>query len=190
MSEFAYIDRELNRSERSIKLRSGTIQIWKVVSVLIGADPVLRDNVALAESVHPAVGWGLPTSSLPVLVRLAHILIEASNPTHAVWIQHETTSSLHVREDFIQTAMMIQNYLLELALERDSMTPHQRLCNALRYRAEDLMRDFLKSHGLEPHELSRINVRIDRGEWPRSLLKFIPLPAWKKSIARRMMDQL
>jgi hypothetical protein len=129
----------------------------------------------------------LEMCSESVLAEVASLLFGGANSEHEYW--QDWKSSLphsEIRPVFKSLAQQIVQSLEASEQRRDALCPKQRLCAALRFRAESGMRDFLRGHGLESHELATIKKRIDRGEWPPFIMEFVPLPAWKKRIARRM----
>lgn len=125
------------------------------------------------------------------LTEVARLLIDGASADHVFWRSKAGASSTSgTREAFMRLALAIMEVLKEKQAQRDAMSPHQRLCSLLSFRARELMPGFLADHGLKPDDLSSIKARVDRGEWPRSILEFVPVPSWKKFIIRQMLNEV
>ena len=141
--------------------------------------------------------------------------IAADDAQHYLWKKEQAEISESVKQSCIQEGVDINEQLSKwIAVKRglfrrvaDSIqqrmaatpqaeitsslgiahSPRHQLLILLRRRAENGMRNLLQTHGLEPHELTRIKNCIDQGKWPSLLMEFVPLPAWKRKIAQGMM---
>ncbi len=165
------------------------VEICRFLKASLHDSDVLSNDLVFCKALEFSCGdvLNLEMCSESVLAEIAVLLIAGSDPAHKYW-QARKSSCPHseIRTVFKKLAEKIGGSLESAKQRRDALDPRQRLCAALRFRAESGMRDFLKAHDVEPHELAVIKQHIDHGEWPPFLMEFIPLPAWKKHIVQRM----
>lgn len=191
MSGYIKISSEPEATDRTLWLgHNTTICVQEFLLRYRGQFPVLTTDAELTSALLSA-GCGylyLNRCSATVRLATARLILEGSKAEHEFWLTWDGSLRGPIaRNDFEKVGNEIIASLKEAEERRNLLTPQQRLCAALRFRAADCMNDYLLSQGIKPHELSRIKERIDRGEWPLSFLDH--LPEMKRYFMQRMFER-
>jgi len=141
--------------------------------------------------------------NIAALAEVARLLWERINPDHVFWkFKHnewinELFKSEYLREyalkkygsleewiesdledqrcDFVEVVRRIDQVLEYELQKRSSMSPHRRLLEALSFRADKLLPDFMASEGIAPNAVKKMQALIIRNGWPKNLMRYLRL---------------